>query len=179
MGVYLYCNGGDVVTEMCISAANYIIEKVNEYNKRQTNLRDQIFMSSKRLQKLLFFSNVLYMIENRGDSMIEDDFFAWPSGPVIPSVYDIFMQYQDGDMNPHDIENHTLTDNIMKNVIDRVFADTTALDTKDMINKSHIEGSPWWTIYEKNKCQYGLIAKNIIYDYYSKQGAPYGMRNVQ
>ena len=135
-------------------------------------------MSSKRLQKLLFFSDVLYMVENQGRSMICDNFFAWQSGPAIPSAYDVFMQYQDGDMNPHNIERYTLTDDTVKNVIDRVFADTAKLDTKDMIEKSCIEESPWWIIYEKEKHQYELIPKTMIYDYYIKQGAPYGVQHI-
>lgn len=165
--------GGDAVTDMCISAANYIIEKVNEYNKGRTALRDQIFMSSKRLQKLLFFSDVLYMVENEGRSMITDEFYAWPSGPVIPSVYDTFMQYQDGAMQPYDPENHILTDETMQHAIDRIFDATSRVSTIDLVTRSHEDGGPWASVYVKGDPDYKLIDKNMIYTYYTEHGVPY------
>lgn len=166
-----------MVTEMCISAANYIIEKVNEYNKNKTTLRDKIFMSSKRLQKILFFSDVLYMVENEGKSMLTDDFYAWPSGPVIPSVYKKFVQYQDGEMEPCEPDKHTSLDTQMRKVIDKVFEDTMKLDTIELIKESHVKNGPWDTIFVADSSDYRKMDKAHIYDYYKTNGAPYGRRN--
>lgn len=165
------------VTEMCISAANFIINKTNQYNEDKS-LTEQIFLSSKRLQKLLFFSDVLYMVENDGESMFDDDFYAWPSGPVIPSVYRKFMQYQDGAMRPNDDEDHTSLSREMENVITRVLNDTNSLDTINLIEKSHENGTPWQRIYNKNDTEYNRkIDKIKIYNYYVKNGVPYGSNN--
>ncbi len=164
-----------MVTEMCISAANYIIEKVNEYNMKQPTLRTKVWMTSKRLQKILFFSDVLYMFENSGRTMFNDDFYAWPSGPVIPSVYDEFVQYQEGEMKPNFDGTHTPLDNTMINVLDRVISDTMTLDTSELISKSHENGGPWQSIYDEN--EYKLISKEAIYDYYTRNPVPYGTSN--
>ena len=86
------------MTVMCIAAANYLIEKTNEYNKDR-DFRNRIRMSGKRLQKLLYFSDIEHM-KRYNISMLRDEFFAWPSGPVIPSVYMRFIQYQSGEMRP-------------------------------------------------------------------------------
>ena len=161
------------MTEMCVSAANYIINSINEYNEGK-QLRERIFMSSKRLQKLLFFSDVLYMVENNGTSMFSDEFCAWPSGPVIPSVYKKFMQYQDGEMKPHDTEPHTPITFEMQHVIDRVLEDTNHLDTVKLVDKSHEKNSPWYNIYNEDDGNCQIISKSSIYDYYKKNGAPYG-----
>ena len=80
------------MTDMCTAAANFIINEVNNHNVGKA-LRDQVIMSSKRLQKLLYFSEILYMVEHDGRSMFKDEFYAWPSGPVIPAVYRKFMMY--------------------------------------------------------------------------------------
>lgn len=162
------------MTEMCISAANFIINAANEYN-RDKSLRDQIFMSSKRLQKLLFFSDVLYMVENNGKSMFNDDFYAWPSGPVIPSVYRVFMQYQDGEMKPYTEKDIVPITPAMESAIKRVLKDTNCLDTADLVEKSHEKDGPWDIIYDENDSECNrIIDKNKIYEYYKEHGAPYG-----
>ena len=72
------------MTNMCISAANYIVERTNSYNETR-DFKDQVSLTCKRLQKLLYFSDVEYMCRNGGKSMFNDNYYAWPSGPVIPS----------------------------------------------------------------------------------------------
>lgn len=169
-------DGGNLVTEMCTAAANFIINKVNEANHNKS-LRDQIIMSSKRLQKLLYFSDVLYMVEHKGNSMFNDDFYAWPSGPVIPSVYRKFMQYQDGKMIPYSGELHDKIDSEMESTISRVLDATKSIDTNVLINESHVKGGPWHSVYDENDTNYShIVDKKKIFDFYSKHGAPYGCR---
>ena len=165
-----------MVTKMCIAAANYIIERVNEYNAGKS-LRDQVLMTSKRLQKILFFTDVLYMLENNKKSMFSDDFYAWPSGPVIPSVYEEFMQYQDGEMQPHKEGKLVSLTQEMINTLDRVLRDTMTVDTSELIRVSHTEGGPWHDVFDENN--YRLIKKAKIYNFYIKKGAPYGVVNTQ
>ncbi len=162
------------MTEMCTAAANYIINQVNKYNLGKS-LGEQVMMSSKRLQKILYFSEVLYLVEHNGQSMFADDFYAWPSGPVIPAVYRKFMQYQDGQMYPYSGEIHDQLDSKMISVIDRVLADTNHLGTNVLIAESHARGGPWHSVYDENDSDYtSIVGKTEIFTYYSKKGAPYG-----
>lgn len=160
-----------MVTKMCIAAANYIIEKVNEYNAGKS-LREQVLMTSKRLQKILFFADVLFMLENDKKSMFNDEFYAWPSGPVIPSVYKEFMQYQDGAMQPHLGGKHIPLTNDMINILDRVIDATMTVDTSELIKTSHVEDGPWCDVFDE--VNDNIINKAKIYNYYVKKGAPYG-----
>ena len=164
-----------MVTKMCVAAANYIIEKVNNYNAGKP-LRSQVFMTSKRLQKILFFADVLFMLENNKESMFSDEFYAWPSGPVIPSVYKEFMQYQDGEMQPHTEGNHAHLSEGMKAVLDRVINHTMTIDTSELIKTSHVEGGPWRDVYDE--ANDNVINKTKIYNYYVKHGAPYGVQKI-
>lgn len=167
------------MTEMCIAAANFIIEEVNKFNTTQA-FENQVFMSSKRLQKLLFFSDVLYMLEHNGQSMYKDDYYAWESGPVIPSVYRAFMQYQDGAMYPQTDEPHTPINDEMKHTIRRVLYDTRTLDTSELVRQSHQDGSPWQQVYIESASEHNCaIDKDAIYKFYCENGAPYGCLTQQ
>ena len=162
------------MTDMCTAAANFIINEVNNDNLGKP-LRDQVIMSSKRLQKLLYFSEILYMVEHNGKSMFKDQFYAWPSGPVIPSVYRKFMMYQDGEMRPYAGEVHDTIDAVMETTIKRILLATKGVDTSELIDKSHVLGGPWQSVYDETNTDYDCIVdKSTIYDYYRKNGAPYG-----
>lgn len=156
------------MTNMCISAANYIIERTNSYNETR-DFKEQVSLTCKRLQKLLYFSDIEYMSRNGGKSMFEDDFFAWPSGPVIPSVYTRFMIYQNGEMKPI-IQNKPKELTLqMKLAIDCVLDRTWLLDTLFLIKTSHIVGGPWYNSYDPNDEDHlQIIPKSAIFDYYSK-----------
>ncbi len=153
------------MTAMCVSAANYIIELTNNYNKGKA-YSERISMTCKRLQKLLYFSDIKYMLDNNGKSMFTDEFHAWPSGPVIPSVYDLFMQYQNGEMIPIG-GSHTPLSEAMKNAITIIFEDTTDIDTYDLVEMSHRANGPWDTAYNPNDENHGqIVSKCEMFEFY-------------
>lgn len=156
-----------MVSSMCIAAANRIIELTNEYNSGKPD-DQRIVMTGKRLQKMLYFCEVEHMKASGGQSMFKDEFYAWPSGPVIPSVYYQFMQYQNGTMDVASGSHSALT-NTMQKVIDKIFDLTKEKDTVDLVKESHIEGGPWHQIYNEEDDQHNrLIPKDKIYDFYSQ-----------
>ena len=153
------------MTTMCVSAANYIIELTNVYNEGKS-YSTQISMTCKRLQKLLYFSDIKYMKDNNGNSMFKDSFYAWPSGPVIPSVYDKFIQYQDGKMEPLD-GNHSPLTTQMKEAIDFVFKNTIDIDTLDLVQISHVQDGPWHCAYDPNDEKHEqVIQKSSMFTFY-------------
>lgn len=154
----------DSVTIMCIAAANYLIDKTNEYNEGKL-FRERILMSGKRLQKLLFFSDVLYLT-TYGQRMLRDVFYAWPSGPVIPSVYTRFIQYQSGEMRPAKCENNTLSEQ-ERNILDLVFLATISRPTSELIRASHAAGGPWAMAYDQeDKDHRQAICENRMREFY-------------
>lgn len=154
---------------MCIAAANHLIEKTNDFNNAQIDHSNRISMTCKRLQKLLYFSDIEYMKRNNGDSMFHDNYHAWPSGPVIPSVYSKFMTYQDGQMNPIDGAHTELTQE-MKDCLDFVLEHTWNKDTVDLIDIAHKDGGPWKIVYDdKDPAHEQIISKEAIYNYYKNR----------
>ena len=137
-----------MLTAMCIEAANYIINRTNEFNFKR-NYSDKISMTCKRLQKILYFSEIEYMKRNKGQVMFNDNFYAWQSGPVIPAVYDVFVQYQNGEMYPVEEGQHTPITPEMINVLNYVFEKTVEIDTYDLVEKSHEPNGPWDKVYNE------------------------------
>lgn len=165
------------MTKMCIAAANYIIRRTNDYNKDREYCK-QISMTCKRLQKLLYFSEIEYMKRNNGKPMFEDDFHAWPSGPVIPSVYRKFMQFQYGNMIPLESNNSNLTKE-MTDAMDIVLELTYNFDTVDLVDFSHVDGGPWARSYNADDPEHEqIISKEDIRDFYKKRNI-FGVLQVE
>lgn len=157
------------LTLKCIAVANYIIEKINDFNRGKV-LRQQIFLTTRRLQKLLYFCYVDYMVQNNGALLFEDKFTVWPSGPAIKNVYREYMQMEDGPLKPKvDKPTIKLTEDI-KVLIDNVLEKTQSLNTTDLIKTTKIVDGPWEQIYDNNDENYDkIIPREKIYEFYSKK----------
>lgn len=166
------------LSQECMVAANYIIEEVNKYNKDRP-LRNQMIMHVKKLQKLLYFSDVEYMKNYDGVPMFRDDFYAWPSGPVIPEIYYRHMQYQDGTIYPKlDGITMTITEE-MKSIINKVIEENKELDTLDMMEKSNIAGGPWAQVFDANDKEHNqVISKEEMFRYYKPDKAKIRKREL-
>lgn len=71
--------------------ADYVIIKANELNKPVQNLK---------LQKVMYFLNAYYMLNNKGKVLIEDEKFErWDYGPTIRSVYYEYSSYGSSEIN--------------------------------------------------------------------------------
>jgi uncharacterized phage-associated protein len=63
-------------------AAGYIVEKC---------IRDGQLISNLQLQKILYYAQRVFL--QAGSRLFDDDFEAWPFGPVVPSVYYKYCAY--------------------------------------------------------------------------------------
>lgn len=61
---------------------------------KEENRRVERSMTNLRLNKLLYFAQVISMLEH-GQPLFDDDFVAWDLAPVIPSIYRRYKQYED------------------------------------------------------------------------------------
>ena len=148
------------------AVANYIIDEINKFNTGK-HLEEKVWLSNKRLQKLLYFCDIEYMKRNDGQPMFEDDFYAWPSGPVIPIVYGIFAQFQTGEMRSNYNGDVITLSKESKTIIDLVLESTRNLDTKDLVNMSSVADGPWFKVYDSNDPEHKqIISKEVIYNYY-------------
>lgn len=90
-----------------------------------------------RINKLLYFSNLLYYCVNKRN-LISDDFIAFPNGPVIFSVYSDY-RYNGLDTLPSSSPEIASEEEQFLNIIDFVYGNYS---THEMIEESHTQ-SPW------------------------------------
>ena len=148
------------MTKICTEAVNYIIRWTNEYNQDK-DFAEQISMTCKRVQKLLYFSEIEYMKRNNGQSMFTDEFYAWPSGPVIPSVYHKFMPTQCyRGLKPIDTDSYLTKKTIT--AIDYVLNETKNMDTLDFVDLTKIYGGPWQHAYNADDPEHEQIISKVI-----------------
>ena len=154
------------LTEECRAVANYIIDEMNKFNIGK-HLTERVFLSTKRLQKLLYLCDIEYMKRNNGQPMFGDDFYAWPSGPVIPNVYSELMIYQDGLLKPKYGKSPLMLSKKNKTMIDLVLESTKDLDTIDLVNMSSVVDGPWAKVFDPTDPKHKqIISKDDVYSYY-------------
>jgi len=161
----------------CRSVANYIIEEINKYNKHKS-VREKVFLSTKRLQKLIYFCEVEYMKRNNGKPLFDDEYYAWKNGPSIPGLYYLFMQYVDGNINPvYEKGEQELSEDV-KIIIDEILYATKNLDTVDLTNISNVSGSPYDKVFnEDDEHHEQLIFKKDICNYYVNKNLMLQLKN--
>lgn len=147
-----------MMTNKCKAISNYIIDEVNEYNlgKRYDK---KVYLCNKRLQKILFLIDVKHMLLNYGLPMFEDEFYIWPSGPVIPTLYKEFFEYQDGEKRTIILEENIYLDEKIKCIINEVLTLTKDLDTIDLINLCNSD------LFSQDNLN-EVLSKKETYNYY-------------
>lgn len=149
----------------CTDVANFIVEKINEYNKQQS-FQNKISLTNRRLNLLLYFLEIEYMKRNNGTPLLEN-FKAWPHGPTIPSIVSKFAQLHNGQMVLWSTEKTTELTEDIKAIIYEVLEVTKNIDTQDLISISNVVGGPWQQIYNENdNLHEQVISKETMYNYY-------------
>ena len=99
-------------------------------------------MTNLKLQKLLYYSQG-FILAILNKKLFEDPIEAWPYGPVVPTVYDIYKQYE---KNPIPVEHlngdfSIFTDN-EKNIMTQVYSEYGQYSAWKLAEMTH-EEMPW------------------------------------
>lgn len=155
---------------ICISAANRIINRTHAWNVYRVEElgKPRIELASQRLQKLLYLCALLWYIDHEECNMIPEDFQAWPTGPVIPEIYNYWPVYHDGDLLPLPNTNYILNQE-EENLINIVVDNTINLDTGEIINYIFLYDKPWIEAYKNHQGVKSIISKDSIKQYVHKE----------
>ena len=130
--------------------AYYLIHKFNVNSREVTNLQ---------IQKLMYFFEAYYMNIYNTDSLYDCNFCAWAFGPVAIPLYKEFRKFGNGSIkltkeNIEDGNNISKNKKELLDIIYDVFKDVKPIT---LVNYTHMEGSPWREVWEKNggKVGYG------------------------
>lgn len=134
--------------------AKYIVNKCIEDNRPVSNLQ---------LQKILYFCQREYE-RTTGLTLFNDDFEAWPYGPVVPSVYKTFSLFGGMKIN-RKIKMDASIDPETCNVIDPIIEECSSYAAWDLVSKTHRCGGAWDQVFQNGKGNRSTIAKELIFAY--------------
>lgn len=134
--------------------ANYLVVLAKENGKTITNLK---------LQKILYFVNAKYLVDNQGTPLMKEKFQRWAYGPVMYNVYSSFRDrgadpieetvgtFELNQTNPFASKfkpfNEDEIDDGVKSVTKYVFCSLIDVNPFDLVKFTHEESL--WSDYEK------------------------------
>lgn len=166
---------------------NELFKEFNDFEKNETIQisylvanyckTKNIELTNLKLQKLLYFINVEYLIKTQGEPIFKERFLAWRHGPVLQSVYDVFKYGISFATSDQIVEIQNKLGNFKLKIINKVLDKMALLDTCVLVSKAHGSGTPWYTVYHSNKTSnnscFSPIDHSIIYNYYKiKENKP-------
>lgn len=140
-----------------LTVANYVIYYLN---------RKGIKVSQLKLQKLLYFIEAYYMVCENSE-MFDEEFKAYTYGPVAFSVYNYYKLFGGRPIDVYDPIDEE-TERALEPYIPAIkeVCDTFGkLETTQLVNLTHEDGSPWSFIWNrnggKNSGPLGIIPKYL------------------
>lgn len=141
-------NPNDVAKWFC---AQGIIENPNS---RDGNMK---------VQKLLFFAQLIYMAKNNGKTMFDEEFKAFKDGVVLESVMKNYNEQYTKMFNNINIDDLSIDSRILEilNITSEIFGDASA---KELSELSH-EFDAWNNFFNKSKKWWGYAKELSIIPY--------------
>ena len=134
--------------------AAYVINWCRQRNIPITNLK---------LQKLLYFIQGEY-VRATHERLIEEDFYAWTLGTVIPEVYYKYSVYSSFDLFEQSEENFKTIEEYEKKEIDKILEKYAVIPTWDLVELSKEEDH--WKYNHQIFGDKALIPYRSIRSYY-------------
>lgn len=131
-----------------LDVAKYIISKCTTEDDAVSNLQ---------LQRILYYIQKRFL--QNGLIAFNDDFEAWPFGPVVPPVYNRYSSF--GGM-PIRLKYNVILDSNYMDIIDPII--TSKRDLKPWVMADEIKrpGKAWDRVFEGGKGSYRIISKDLI-----------------
>lgn len=125
-----------------------------------------------RINKLIYFAQAISLAEY-DKALFDEEFHAWKLGPVVPCVYQKYRSYGKDNISEttdgFDMGRFSAEELDMLMFVYRYYG---KFSTTELVNMSHIEGSPWKSVYKENEDN--IIFKDDIKAFFS-QSNPYSV----
>ncbi|MBP3195363.1 MAG: DUF4065 domain-containing protein [Cardiobacteriaceae bacterium] len=152
------------MTYSALSVAKAFLDKATE---------EKISLSNMKLQKLVFFAHCVAVTALDRRLIKEDEaIVAWKYGPVIPRLYDRLKHYGNRQVTEirknegDEITDFQEFDEGSKKAVDAVWAKYKDADALTLSTISHLDGSPWDTVWNKQNRKYAEIPDGLIKQYH-------------
>lgn len=118
-----------------------------------------------KLQKLLYYAQAWYMVNNNSEILFEDEIQAWRFGPVVPSVYEKMKRFK---YNPISMKlsekDYETLDKKQKDFIEDFCNYFLHFSATELVSMTHNE-TPWIEAFKKGS--HTKIDVTSMYTYYS------------
>ena len=152
-----------------LDVARYVVNYAND---------NDMIVSNLKLQKILYFVQLQFLINNAKRPCFDDDIEAWAFGPVVPEVYREFKRYGSLSIPPvteyydlsngyWNLEKKTYKTKIAEpdqRVINSVVNICNNHSASDLVSITHRQ-SPWMDAYGKKN---PIISKESMIDFIDK-----------
>jgi len=125
-------------------------------------------LTNMQLQKLVFFSHGIHLAAF-GDPLIVDPVKAWDFGPVIPPLYEKLRRFGRGDVDVNlapELRESLDPSGREYQAIRGVWKAYGKHSGWALSNISHLPGSPWDVVWNKQSSRYSDVPNDLIRDYY-------------
>ena len=130
---------------------HYVVDKCAADGRPVSNLQ---------LQKILYFLQSVYC-RVTGALLFNDEFEAWPYGPVVSDVYREFSK-NGGNVIEERFSAEIEFDEWTKHFIDDGIEVLRDKSPWDLVQTSHAKGSPWDIVYNERGAHKGRIPNDLI-----------------
>lgn len=153
-----------------MARANDVASYLVSLRNSDENSGKYFSLSNLKMQKILYFCQGVFHAMH-DISLIDDySFEAWPYGPVIPQVYSRFSRFGQNDISDREAKSYRLSqDQII--VINQVWNLLKNRDAFDLVDATHLPGSPWDIIYNDENRFDRVIPNELIGEYFLNIGA--------
>ena len=130
----------------------------------------KIIVRPMKLQKLLFFAYGWYA-GTAGKRLFQEEFEAWPYGPVIPDIYHRYKNYGAEEIIERG-KKRNLGDPAAHLMVDDAVKEYGVASDIGLSNITHEEGSPWNQVWKNNNSSFRhrkVIPFDMIRDFYQKK----------
>lgn len=147
------------------------LQVANEFlklaQKDATAVKD---ISNMKLQKLVFFAQLLSVCMNIDQPLCDSHFHAWDYGPVCPILYRKIKQFKSNfiELNNEDVRNvfkdcEPIEESWALEIIKAIWGRFKQFTSVGLSALSHRKNSPWSIVY--NTDRYGIISNETMAKY--------------
>lgn len=129
---------------------SYYMINLFDRDKKDRN----VSITNLKLQKLMYFVEAYYMVDNPEEQeLFSSSWSAWDYGPVNRKLYNCYKKFGSMEiaLEPSQVSIGNNLPDTNKKYIERIYSLFADFSAFDLVTLTHLKGSPWDEIFEKNK----------------------------
>ncbi|MDV6345244.1 Panacea domain-containing protein [Nitrosomonas sp. Is37] len=124
-------------------------------------------LSNLQMQKILYLAHMVYMGENKGEPLVDEEFQSWDYGPVLPSLYYKVKFFGNKPVQDVFHRNRILTDGPESKILKDAAEKFSNANPGSLIAWTHRPNGAWDKTYIPGARNITIPNKEILAEYQS------------